>query len=106
MLKQLILVLIISIGVAYFSTNLAAILHLLTNFQHGLANLIASALPHEINKSSLLISKTIALITLPFIIVLIPAFFYWLAKHKEMPHLSPTIWIIWVISSLVFVLER
>jgi len=106
MLKQLILVLIISIGVAYFSTNIAALLHMLMNFQYGVTNLVASMLPNDINKSNLLIAKTIALTIFPFIVILIPAFFYWLAKKKEMPHLSLAIWIIWIISSLMFVLEK
>jgi hypothetical protein len=106
MLKQFLLALILSIGVAYFSINLAALLHVLTDLQYELIHLVLKVLPFEINKSSLLIGKTIALTIFPFILVLIPAFFYWLTKRKEMPNLSSIIWIAWVISSLIFVLQK
>lgn len=47
---------------------------------------------------------SLALIIIPLIVALIPAFVYWLFKRHSMPNIMAVIWIIWVI--LVTIIAR
>lgn len=40
---------------------------------------------------------SLALIIIPLVVALIPAFIYWLFKRHSMPNIMTVIWIIWVV---------
>lgn len=104
--KQFFYLLILGIIVVYFNNSITIFLQTIATYQDWLANSISALLPIAASNTNTLISSTITLTISPFIIVIIPAFLYWLSKQKELPNLYPTTWFIWVILTLIFILPR
>ncbi len=54
----------------------------------------------------LIVRKILVLMVLPVILTAIPALIYRAVKGREMPHLLPTIWVIWTIIVLSDILIK
>lgn len=104
--KQFLYLLFLSLFVTYFNNGISIFLQPVVTFQNWMINWLSSLLPITVSNTNALISTTITLAVCPFIIVLIPAFLYWLSKQKEMPHLYSTTWFLWVVSSLIYILQK
>jgi hypothetical protein len=104
MFKQFLLIVILTAVAVFFMKELAAILYVLAHLQNFLINEAAALLPKD--TVFMFISKLIILIAIPILIGLLIAFIHWLIKRKEMPRLIDLIWILWVISLLIFVLQK
>lgn len=106
MLKQFVSLLFLSVLVIFFSPYIVAVLQVIANIQFWLMNFITSIFPATVNvAASTLISRTLTLTIFPLVIAMIPALLYFLSKQDEMPHLYSTIWISWILSSLIFILH-
>lgn len=104
MFKQFLLIVILTAVAIFFMKEFAAILYALAHLQNFLVNEAARLLPKD--TVFIFISKLIILIAIPILIGLLIAFIHWLIKRKEMPKLIDLIWLLWVISLLIFVLQR
>jgi len=104
MFKQFLLIVILTAVAVFFMKEFAAILYALAHAQNFLINETAALLPRDTVFKY--ISKLIVLIAIPILISLLVAFIHWLIKRKEMPRLIDLIWILWVISLLIFVLQK
>ena len=103
MLKQFLTMIILTAIAMFFIKEFASILHVLGAAQVALTHKIYSLVPstHFVR----LISNILTLVIIPFLLGLIPAFIYWLIERKELPKLIETVWVIWIILLLVFVLH-
>lgn len=104
--KQFLYLLFLSVFVTYFNNGITVFLQTVVTFQDWMISSLSALLPMTASNTNALISTTIVLAVCPFIIVVIPAFLYWLSRQKEMPHLYSTTWFLWVVSSLIFILQR
>lgn len=103
MLKHILLLIVLSIIVIIGLHQLALFLHWI-GYGHawlaGKFNLLFSGISF-----GFLISRVLALIIIPLIVALIPAFIYWLIKRSEMPHLFLVVWIIWIMLITIIALH-
>lgn len=103
MLKQAAIMVALSIVVVFLAHFLGSALHGLGAAQLFLVAKFDGFLPQFVIKPWVV--KIIVLLLIPFLLSLIVAFFYWLVKRKELPHLAELTWILWIVSSLLFVLH-
>ena len=95
MLKQLIFLFIATIFAIYFIHEVALFLHYVNHSYHYLSReLMPVFAPRTLGR---FIRHTIALISIPLFMGLIPAGFYWVFNRHQMPFLYPLIWIFWMI---------
>lgn len=104
MAKQFIIIVILTALAAYFMHKFVYVLHLLGNMQAFLINNITALLPQAVIYH--LVTKVLVIILVPAILAFLAAFVYWLIKKKELPWLMEIIWILWIISLLVFALYK
>jgi hypothetical protein len=104
MVKQFVLIIILSAVAVYFMKEFTAVLIFLGHAQTFLVNKINTILPATAIYK--LISQAVVVIIVPIIIGFLFAFVYWLFKRKEMPRLMEVVWILWIISLLVFALHK
>jgi hypothetical protein len=103
MIKQAIFMLALSIIVVYLGKFILNILHGLNAAQMFLISKFSLLLP-EFSLKAILV-KSIVLLVVPVILSLIIAFIYWLIKRRELPRLLEITWILWIVSSLIFVMH-
>jgi hypothetical protein len=103
MTKQFFFILLASLIIVYFGKEFAALLQILGGWQISLSEKLLGFIPWANRK---LIADTCTLILFPFIIALVPAFVYWIVEKKELPHLVNIIWVVWIISVLVFLAHK
>ena len=104
MVKQFLLLIILSALAVHFMKEFTAMLAALGHAQNFLIAKTYGLFPHT--ATYMFISKVIILIVIPTIIGFLLAFVYWLIKRKEMPKLMEVIWILWIISLLVLALHK
>jgi hypothetical protein len=102
---QLLYFLIVSLIVVFFNTEIGSFLRMLAGLQGALINIISVFLPIASN-ANMVISTSIALTIIPFVVTIIPMLIYWLSKQKFMPGFYRFAWFIWFLSILVFILQR
>jgi len=104
MIKQFLLIIILSALAVYFMKEFVVVLSALGHAQTFLVHEIDSLLPKT--AAYKLIGKAVVLIVVPILLGFLVAFVYWLVKRKDMSILMEVIWILWIISLLVFVLHK
>ena len=103
MAKQLILIVLFSLGAIVFKTEIAHMLDGLV-FMH---NSIAQAL-HFIfsdDRVGQLIQDVISLLFIPFVVGIVVATAFLLIKRVAMPHIMGIIWIMWLILLITMVAQ-
>lgn len=95
MLKQSILILILTLVTIFFRAEISHILNALV-YAH---NAIAGSLHFIFSDDTVgrLIQNVISLLLLPFICGLLVALVFWLIKRATMPHIMAVVWILWLI---------
>ena len=104
MLKQFVIILIVSILAVFFMQEFVTVLHTLGHAQTYLASQLKSIAPKYTWFA--FVSKLIILIGIPALISFVAAFVYWLVKKRELPRFMEIFWAVWAMSLLVFVLHR
>lgn len=104
MLKQTLIITVITAVIIGFAHQFGAILHSLAIFQVWLAHQIDLLAPQA--SWMPFFSNLITLVLIPLIIGLIPAFIYWLIEKREMPKLREVFIILWIILLLVFAFNK
>ena len=103
MLKQSVLMLALSIIVVYLAKYIVNVLHALGAAQIFLISQLTLWLPEFAIK--VVVVEVIVLIVVPVLISLLVAFGYWLVKRAELPFWLELTWIMWIVSSLIFVMH-
>ncbi len=103
MLRQSFFVLLASLIVVLLATELAFILNYMDRAHLMLAGLLAKVFAGGTVGS--IIRHTIALFLIPFIIALIPALIYYLAKKSSFPYFVYVIWVCWIILATMLIVR-
>ncbi|MCB1826941.1 MAG: hypothetical protein KDH94_00855 [Coxiellaceae bacterium] len=103
MVKSAIFLIIVSVIVMFFEPQLSHVLRYMLTIHDKIADGLAMIFTNA--PTGRMIQETMALIVIPVVIGAVAAFAWLIIKRNEMPHLVPTIWIIWTIL-LVTVLSQ
>lgn len=95
MLKQLVLLIVLSLLAIIFLTQVHQILHLLTAAYHYITNDLARALPG--GTIGRIIRETLALVIIPLVIGLLIDLIYWAVRRRHLPFLMIIIWGLWLL---------
>ena len=95
-IKQVVLILILSVLSVLFQDQLAHLLVFLLHLHNALADLIGR-LTHHFGSAGVLIRDSLALVLIPFAAGLIASGFYWLVKHTQMPNMMMVVWCVWTV---------
>lgn len=101
MLKQLIIVILLSLGIVYFMPFAQQGLTYLVQ-GHDWINEILKQIFSEV-KAGNIAREVIALLIIPFAIALIPTLLYWMAKRQAFPYFMAIVWVIWFIQTTAVV---
>lgn len=104
MLKQTIIIAIVTAIAIFFAHQFSVVLGALGHAQMWVAHQINQLAPHS--KWMRMISTLITIVFIPIIVGLIPAFIYWIAEKKEMPRLREVVLVLWLILLLIFLLHK
>lgn len=103
MLKHILALITLSIIVILFLPQFAVCLHYIGQFHSWVAELLLNVFSSsEVGR---LITRVLALLLIPLIIALFPAFLFWVARRREMPHLATVTWILWVMLATIIALR-
>jgi hypothetical protein len=92
---NILLLIVLSLIISYFLREVHVLLHWLADAHQFLLNKLALLFPA--NRWGRMLSVTLALVIIPFLIALIPAFIYWLFKRSAMPGYLVAVWVIWFV---------
>lgn len=95
MLKQSILILILTLVTIFFRAEISHVLNALVYVHNAIAGSLHFIFSDD--KVGRLIQNVISLLLLPFICGLIVALVFWLVKRVTMPHIMAVVWILWLI---------
>jgi len=98
MLKHVILVILISIVMMFFQSELAQVLHFLLIIHDKIADGLAAIFSNA--PAGRVIQETTALVIVPVFVASIAGVLYWLVKRQEMPHLVIVVWFFWTVLSV------
>lgn len=95
MLKQSILIIVLSLIAIFFRAELSHALNLLVQAHNGLSHLLRLIFADDpIGRT---IQNVIALLLIPAICGLIVGVGFWLVKRTSMPHIMAVVWVLWMI---------
>lgn len=103
MLRHTLALIIFSILVILFRSQLGVLLHYIGYWHTWLgAQLLSIFSTSDVGE---LISHVLALFLIPVLIALIPAFIYWVFRRHEMPFLPILTWVLWVVISTIVIMK-
>lgn len=91
------LLIILSVIVVFFGKEIGIILQWIALAHSFFLAKLAIILPN------FLLRATLALILIPLLLALIPAFVYWLFKRRMLPNYMAVVWVIWFILATLIV---
>lgn len=103
MLKHFLALILLSIIAIFFLHQFAIFLHFIAYGHAWLADKLMLLFSNS--NIGYLVSHVLALVLIPLIVALIPAFIYWLIRRGEMPHLILITWIIWIMLVTIIALH-
>lgn len=95
MLKHAIFMIIFSVLVMMFQSQVGYVLHYMLVAHDQVADILGSIFSNA--PAGRMIQETIALVIIPLIIGVIVAFIYWLIKRREVPHIIGAVWFFWTV---------
>lgn len=103
MLKNAIIIIVVSVVAMFFQSQLGAVLRYLLTIHDKIADALAIVFSNA--PAGRMIQETIALILIPILIGTIAALIWLMIKRNEMPHLTTSIWVIWTILLVMVLLH-
>ena len=94
-LVSILILIILSILAVFFIPELRIILHWIADAHRFLLDKLALVIAG--GEIARVIRTTLALVIIPLLLALIPAFFYWLVKRRMMPNYMAVVWVIWCV---------
>jgi len=95
MLKHTIIMIVFSILVMLFQTELGHVLHYLLLLHDKIANALATVFSNA--PAGRMIQETIALIAIPLVAGILASLVFWLIKRHEKSRIVLTVWFVWTI---------
>lgn len=95
MLKQTILIIVLSLIAIFFRLELSHALDILVQAHNGLSHLLRLIFADDAIGRT--IQNLIALLLIPVICGLIVGLGFWLVKRATMPHIMAVVWVLWLI---------
>lgn len=92
---NIILLIALSIIAIFFLSEIRMVLHWISDAHTFLLDKLALVI-HG-GELARVIRMTLALVIVPLIIALIPAFIYWIFRRRMMPNYMAIVWMIWFI---------
>ena len=96
LIKQLILLVILSIACLFLQNQLAHVLRFMLHLHNLLADIIGR-LTGRFGYVGVVVQGTFSLVLIPVLFGLIASGFYWLVKHVQLPNMMMIIWLIWTV---------
>ena len=97
MIKQIIAIIVLSIGVIFSMPYLQQGLQLLLSMHDWIADMLTQVF--SVGEAGDLVRQLIALLAAPLVIGLIPAFIYWLVKRSWFPYFMEFVWVTWLVQA-------
>lgn len=95
MLKQILLVVALSIVAILFAKEVSYCLQILSNFQRGVSHTLAYVFSGD--RLGRFIREVVVLAGIPIVISVVVNAIYWLIKRQTMPIFTAFMWLIWVL---------
>lgn len=90
---SILILIILSLLAVFLIPEIRIILHWIIDAHHFLLAKLAIIITGDhIGK---ILRTTLALVLVPFILALVPAFIYWLFKRRTMPNYMAVVWVVW-----------
>jgi len=94
-LISILILILLSVLAVFFIPEVRIILHGIADAHHFLLDKLALLIKGDY--AAKIIRTTLALVLIPLILALIPAFIYWLFKRRMMPNYMAVVWVIWFV---------
>ncbi|OGO94640.1 MAG: hypothetical protein A3F41_04985 [Coxiella sp. RIFCSPHIGHO2_12_FULL_44_14] len=101
MVKQLILIILLSLGTIFFKSELTHVLDGLIYAHHYLMQALHGVFADD--NVGRLIQDIVSLLLIPFLGGLVVALLFWLLKRSAMPHAMVAIWVVWLVLATTLV---
>lgn len=95
MIKQFVLIILLSLAAIFFRTELSHILDRLIYIRNYIAQMLYLIFSNS--TAGKLMQSMISLLTIPVLAGFIVAGIFWLIKRVAMPHIMVVIWVLWLI---------
>lgn len=99
MLKTFLGLIVASVLVLLFKSQLTSLLHMVSSMHHLASDKFAALFSGS--SVGVLVAHLLSLILIPIVIALIPAFIYWLIYRTEMPNWLVIVWVVWVMLATI-----
>jgi hypothetical protein len=103
MLRHILALIIFSIVVILFRAQFGEFLHFVGYWHTWLGSKLLMIF--STSNTGELISHVLALVFIPIIISLIPAFIFWVFRRREMPYMVTVTWVLWIILATIIALR-
>lgn len=100
--KNLLVLVLFSLGVIYGAPHLRPTLFFLVSSRDWISQLLLQVFSG--GQLGFIIRKLLSLLAIPLLVGAIPAFIYWLSKRRRFPYLMQVIWAVWLIQTTAIVL--
>jgi xanthosine utilization system XapX-like protein len=95
MLKQVILIVVLSLIAIFFRVELSHLLNALVYVHNQVSHLLHMIFAE--GATGRVIQNLISLLIIPFVCGLIVGVVFWLVKREAMPHIMAVVWVLWLI---------
>lgn len=104
MIKQIILIILLSVVAIFFHHQLSHVLNGLVYAHHYITKALQTIFSE--GHTARLIQEIISLLILPFLGGLIVAIIFWMSKRSAMPYAMAVIWILWLVLLVTMVAQN
>lgn len=95
MVKQFILIILLTVAAVFFKTQLNHVLDWLVSLHNGIAGGLTKIFASD--DDGLLVQNIIALLIIPLVLGGVVGVVFWFIKHEMMPNTMLVIWFLWLV---------
>jgi hypothetical protein len=103
MIKHVIAIVVLTIAIILTMSHVQTVLHALVAGHDWVSQMLTAVFSG--GKAGNITRELLAALTIPFLIALIPAAFYWLAKRRGFPYFMNVVWVVWLIQTSALVIQ-
>jgi len=101
MLKNIVVLILLSLGVVFGLKHIQPVVLALANSRDWVSQLLLQVFSGgEIGSA---IRNLLSLLAMPLIIGAIPAIVYWMSKHRMFPYFMHVVWVVWLVQTTAIV---
>ena len=99
-IKQAILLLILSVLAMFLQNQLAHVLVFMLHLHNIVAGFVGKLTSH-FGSVGIIIQGIVSLVLIPVLFGLVVSGLFWLVKHMSMPYMMSVIWVVWMIMLVI-----